>query len=54
MIDTNRIDSSIPIDLATICNTGLYTFKPEEKCYGVHLIDEVINITIKIIYLIIF
>ncbi|CAH1396668.1 unnamed protein product [Nezara viridula] len=40
MIDTNRIDISEPIDLATLCNTGLYKLRPEEKHYGVHLTDE--------------
>ncbi|XP_014241933.1 39S ribosomal protein L15, mitochondrial [Cimex lectularius] len=40
MIDTNRIDTTVPIDLATIVNTGLYRFQPEEKHYGVNLTDE--------------
>ncbi|KAL1124559.1 hypothetical protein AAG570_001183 [Ranatra chinensis] len=40
MIDTDRIDPSKPIDLAAICNTGLYKFRPEDNCFGVHLTDE--------------
>ncbi|XP_014294084.1 large ribosomal subunit protein uL15m [Halyomorpha halys] len=40
MIDTNRIDVTEPIDLATICKTGLYQIRPEDKHYGVHLTDE--------------
>lgn len=39
-IDTNRIDASKPIDLASIINTGLYTFKVDWKHYGVHLTNE--------------
>lgn len=41
MIDTDRIDVTKPIDLATICNSGLYTFVPDMKEFGVHLTDEV-------------
>ncbi|XP_047366925.1 39S ribosomal protein L15, mitochondrial [Vespa velutina] len=39
-IDTNRIDISKPIDLATIINTGLYNFHINWKHAGVHLTDE--------------
>lgn len=42
MIDTDRLDISKPIDLAAICNTGLYDFVPDMKEYGIHLTDEVI------------
>lgn len=41
MIDTDRIDVSKPIDLAALCNSGLYDFDPDMKHFGVHLIDEV-------------
>lgn len=41
MIDLNRIDITKPIDLSVLCNTGLYNIKPEDKHYGVNLIDEV-------------
>lgn len=41
MIDTDRLDISKPIDLAAICNTGLYDFVPDMKEYGIHLTDEV-------------
>ncbi|XP_060862847.1 large ribosomal subunit protein uL15m [Metopolophium dirhodum] len=40
MIDLNRIDISKPIDLSVLCNTGLYNIKPEDKHFGVNLIDE--------------
>ncbi|KAK2582510.1 hypothetical protein KPH14_004808 [Odynerus spinipes] len=39
-IDTNRLDTSKPIDLASIINTGLYGFKINWKHAGVHLTDE--------------
>ena len=39
-IDTNRLDSSKPIDFVSIINTGLYDFKMEWKHAGVHLTDE--------------
>ncbi|XP_043579994.1 39S ribosomal protein L15, mitochondrial [Bombus pyrosoma] len=39
-IDTNRVDSSKPIDLVSIINTGLYDLKVEWKHAGVHLTDE--------------
>lgn len=41
MIDLNRIDITKPIDLSTLCNTGLYNIKPEDKHFGVNLTDEV-------------
>lgn len=39
MIDTNRLDTTKPIDLVSILNTGLYHVQPDEKQYGVHLTD---------------
>ncbi|XP_076244856.1 mitochondrial ribosomal protein L15 [Calliopsis andreniformis] len=39
-IDTNRIDTSKPVDFVSIINTGLYRFKVEHKHAGVHLTDE--------------
>jgi len=41
MIDLNRIDITKPIDLSTLCNTGLYNINPDKKHFGVNLIDEV-------------
>lgn len=41
MIDLNRLDITKPIDLSTLCNTGLYSIKPEDKHFGVNLVDEV-------------
>lgn len=40
LIDTNRIDCSKPIDLAAVCNTGLFKFDPMCNHYGVHLTHE--------------
>uniref|UniRef100_A0A1B6K8J4 Large ribosomal subunit protein uL15m n=1 Tax=Graphocephala atropunctata TaxID=36148 RepID=A0A1B6K8J4_9HEMI len=40
MIDTDRLDISKPVDLAALCNTGLYNFTPDMKEFGVHLTDE--------------
>lgn len=39
-IDTNRVDSSKPIDLTVLCNTGLFTFDPLDGHYGVNLTHE--------------
>lgn len=44
MIDTDLIDTTKPIDLVQICNTGRYDIKPQSKHYGVHLTDEVCSI----------
>ncbi|CRK91836.1 CLUMA_CG005458, isoform A [Clunio marinus] len=44
MIDTDRIDTTKPIDLATICLTGLYDFFPDQRQYGYQLTDEGANI----------
>jgi large subunit ribosomal protein L15 len=41
MIDTDRLDVSQPIDLSSICNTGLYTINPQHKHFGIQLTDEV-------------
>ncbi|KAL0273939.1 UNVERIFIED_CONTAM: hypothetical protein PYX00_006496 [Menopon gallinae] len=43
LIDTDRIDTSSLIDLATLCGTGVYTFSPQERHFGVNLTDEGIN-----------
>nr|CAG4645041.1 EOG090X0BG9 [Leptodora kindtii] len=40
MIDTGRIDPSKPIDLAALCNTKLFSLKPDQKHYGLQLTDE--------------
>ncbi|KYQ58652.1 39S ribosomal protein L15, mitochondrial [Trachymyrmex zeteki] len=39
-IDTNRLDSSKPIDLISLINTGLYDINVQWKHAGVHLTDE--------------
>lgn len=40
MIDTNRLDISRPIDLTTLCNTGLYHVRPDWRHFGVQLTDD--------------
>lgn len=36
----NRLDTSKPIDLVSIVNTGLYKLEPEQLEFGVNLTDE--------------
>lgn len=40
MIDTDRLDISRPVDVASMCSTGLYDFRPDEKQFGFQLTDE--------------
>lgn len=40
MIDTNRLDTSKPIDLVQICNSGLFDLQPASRQYGFQLKDE--------------
>jgi len=40
MIDTGRIDTSKPIDLATIANTKVFPIEPNFHHFGVNLTDE--------------
>lgn len=40
LIDTDRINPTEPIDLTSICNTGLFTIKPDQYHFGVQLIDN--------------
>ncbi|XP_025157576.1 39S ribosomal protein L15, mitochondrial isoform X2 [Harpegnathos saltator] len=39
-IDTNRLDSTKPIDLVSVINTGLYDLNIQWKHSGIHLTDE--------------
>lgn len=39
MIDTGFVDTSEPIDLATLCNTSFYRCNPKERHYGVNLTE---------------
>jgi len=39
LIDTDRIDPKKPIDITTLCNTGLYEVRPAEKQFGFQLTD---------------
>lgn len=43
LIDTDRIDSSRPIDLVSLCNTGLYSIRPDTRQFGIQLTDEGVN-----------
>lgn len=40
LIDTNRVDTSKPIDLVALLNTGLYHLQPDQKQFGVNLTDD--------------
>ncbi|XP_044267380.1 39S ribosomal protein L15, mitochondrial [Tribolium madens] len=40
LIEKNRLDTSKPIDLVSILNTGIYKLLPDQKQYGVNLTDE--------------
>ncbi|XP_049815117.1 39S ribosomal protein L15, mitochondrial [Schistocerca nitens] len=40
LLDTDRLDSSQPIDLTAICNTGLFSIVPDQHHYGFQLTDE--------------
>ena len=40
MIDTGRLDTSKPIDLAAICNTKVFPLDPNFHHFGVNLTDE--------------
>lgn len=44
IIDTDRIDISKPIDIASIVRTGLYNFNPDQKHFGINLTDEGVDI----------
>lgn len=42
MIDLSRIDPTQPIDLSTICNTGLFKVDADnDRHYGFHLTEDV-------------
>jgi hypothetical protein len=40
MIDTNRLNTTLPIDITTLCQTGLFTLKPDFREFGFQLTDE--------------
>ncbi|CAG9784345.1 unnamed protein product [Diatraea saccharalis] len=44
IIDTNRVDVTVPIDIASIVKTGFYSFFPDQKHFGINLIDEGVDI----------
>lgn len=44
MIETNRLDTTQPIDLVAIINTGLYRIKPDEHQFGINLTDDGVDI----------
>lgn len=40
LIDLDRIDTTKPIDLVSLVNTGVYKFSPDQRQFGVQLTDE--------------
>lgn len=40
LIDTDRLDTSRPLDIVSLCNTGLYSISPDQKHFGLQLTDE--------------
>ena len=40
MIDTGRLDTTKPIDLAAICNTKVFPLEPKNRHFGINLTDE--------------
>lgn len=40
MLDTDRIDSKQPIDLGTLCQSGLFQLNPSTMEYGFQLVDD--------------
>ncbi|CAB3230958.1 unnamed protein product [Arctia plantaginis] len=40
IIDKDWVDISKPIDIASIIKSGIYTFYPDQKQFGIHLTDE--------------
>ena len=40
LVDTGRLDTSKPIDLAALCNTKLFKIVPTDCEYGFQLTDE--------------
>lgn len=43
LLDTNRIDPKQPIDVTTLCNTGLLNLQPASMEYGFQLTDDGID-----------
>lgn len=43
LIDTDRIDTSKPIDIVQLCNSGIYNLQPSSRQYGFQLKDEGID-----------
>lgn len=44
MIDTGRLDTTKPLDLAALCNTKIVSISPLENQYGFQLTDEGLDI----------
>ncbi|XP_034826750.1 large ribosomal subunit protein uL15m [Maniola hyperantus] len=44
LIDTNRIDITQPIDIASIAKSGLYKFFPDQKHFGINLTDAGVDL----------
>lgn len=40
LVDTDRLDTTKPIDLVSLLNTGVYSLKPDQHQFGINLTDE--------------
>lgn len=43
LIDLDRLDIGRPIDVASLCATGVYDFHPDQQQFGFQLTDEGVN-----------
>lgn len=43
LIDTDRVDTSKPIDVVQLCNAGVFDLQPESRQYGFQLKDDGID-----------
>ena len=41
LIDLRRINPAKPIDLPVLCNTKLFSIQPDQRQFGLQLVDEV-------------
>lgn len=42
LVDMDALDVGRPIDLTSLCNTGVYSVDTQKRQFGVNLVDEVI------------
>lgn len=41
LIDLDRVDVTKPVDIVSICNTGLFKFEVAKNHFGVNITEEV-------------